>query len=179
MVKTRVANLYIHGLRSTREGDTVPTPMLAMSRVDVVEGRGIRQDTRYFRRADPGRERPRQVSLIDEGTIWRHEALFGSIDRSAIKAQIILEGDVFLPGLLDAVLAFEGGAELTVSFARKPCFAMDLITLGLREAMENGHQGALARVTRSGVISAGQKVQILPASEVLSRAQRDATGIQL
>jgi hypothetical protein len=169
-VKTSVANLYIHGLRSSQEGDTAPTPMLAMRQVEAVEGWGLRQDVRYFRPPDPGRERPRQVSLIDEGTIWRHEAVFGTIDRSAIKAQIILTGDVFLPDLLGAVLTFQGGAELTLCLFRKPCFAMDLIATGLREAMKDGNQGALARVTCSGVIAVGQEVRIVPATEVPSEA---------
>jgi hypothetical protein len=169
MAKTSVVNLFIHGPRSSREGDTEPTPMHAIQQVDAVEGCGLRQDERYFRRADPGRERPRQVSLIDEGTIWRHERFFGSIDRSLIKAQIILAGDVFLPDLLSAVLSFEGGAELTVSIHRQPCFAMDLIAFGLREAMQAGHQGALARVTKSGVIAVGQEVQISGQLSAVSR----------
>lgn len=138
--------------------------MLAMPRVDAVAGMGLRQDVRYFRPADPGRERPRQVSLIDEGTIRRHEAVFGPIDRAFIKAQIILAGDVFLPDLLGAVLSFEDGPELILSKYREPCFAMDLIAPGLREAMQGRQQGALARVTRGGVISLGQRVLVLSAT---------------
>lgn len=160
MLETSVVNLYIHGLRSSEAEDVAPTPMLSVPRVDAVEGRGLRQDTRYFRPADPGRERPRQVSLIDEGTIWRHERIFGPINRSLIKSQIILAGDIHLPDMLDAALRFEDGAELTLSIMRKPCFAMDLIYPGLREAMQNGMQGALARVTQSGSIAVGQRVRV-------------------
>lgn len=137
--------------------------MLAMPRVDAVAGMGLRQDRRYFHPADPGRERARQVSLIDEGTVWRHERVFGPIDRHAIKAQIILAGDLLLPDLLGAVLTIDDGAELTLSVPRRPCFAMDLIAPGLKQAMEGGQQGALAQVTRSGTIALGQRVLVRPA----------------
>jgi hypothetical protein len=159
-METRVVGLYVHGMRSSQPEDTAPTSMLAMPRVDAVEDMGLRQDERYFRRPDPGRNRLRQVSLIDEGTIWRHEAIFGPIDRALIKAQVILAGDVFLPDMLGAVLSFEDGAELTLAKYREPCFAMDLIAPGLRRAMQDRQQGALARVTRSGVISIGQRVLV-------------------
>ena len=165
MIDTTVANLFIHGMQSSRPEDTRPTPMLAMSRLEAVQDWGIKQDTRYFRPPDPGRERLRQVSLIDEGTIRRHEAIFGPIDRSLIKAQIVVAGDIFLPDLLDSVLVFEGGAELTLSKVREPCFAMDLIAAGLREAMRPRQQGVLARVTRSGIIHMGQKISLRGAEE--------------
>jgi hypothetical protein len=144
--------------------------MLAMPRVEAVEGLGLRQDRRYYRPADPDRERKRQVSLIDEGTIRRLERRFGPIDRSLIKAQIVLEGDVFLPGMLEAALIFDGGAELTITLARRPCFAMDLIKPGLREAMEADQQGALARVTRTGIIAVGDAVRILHPAAVTDSA---------
>lgn len=89
--------------------------------------------------------------------------MFGSIDRRFIKSQIVLAGEVFLPDLLGGILSFEDGAELTLSIYRKPCFAMDLISPGLRESMKDGHQGALARVTKSGLIQVGQSVRIYPA----------------
>jgi hypothetical protein len=157
---TRVVGLYVHSDRSSRPEDTTPMPMLAMPRVDAVTDRGIRQDRRYFRRPDPGRVRPRQVSLIDEGTILRHAERFGPIDRSLVKAQIILEGDVYLPDLLGSRLVFEDGPEFVLSLERDPCFAMDLIAFGLRQAMEGGQQGALARVTADGPIWVGQAVNI-------------------
>jgi hypothetical protein len=166
-VNTTVVGLYIHGARSTEPDDVRPTPMLAMPSVDAVEGLGLRQDIRYFRPGDPGRERSRQVSLIDEGTIWRHEAVFGPIDRAALKAQIILAGDVFLPGMLGAVLSFADGAELTLSIMRRPCYAMDLIAPGLKQAMQDGRQGAMARITASGAIRLGQRVTIHQAAEVV------------
>lgn len=158
VLETTVVALYIHGDRSSQPEDTKPTPMLSTHEVEAVEGKGLRQDLRYFRRGDPDRGRPRQVSLIDEGTIRRHEAVFGPIDRALVKSQVVLSGDLRMPDMLGATLAFEGGAEVTLSLPRKPCFAMDLIAPGLKEAMSDGNQGALARVTRTGVIRVGQRV---------------------
>jgi MOSC domain-containing protein YiiM len=40
---------------------------------------------------------------------------------------------------------------------------MDLIAQGLREAMQHGEQGALGKVTCSGVVSVGDRVTVTPA----------------
>lgn len=142
--------------------------MLAMPSLELVEHRGILQDARFFRPADPTRKR--QVSLIDEGTIGRHEALFGPINRAFIKSQVVLAGDVRLPDLLGAALVFESGAEIVLSVHREPCFAMNLIAPGLQQAMRDGEQGALGKVTRSGIIAVGDRVTIMPAEWDAERA---------
>jgi hypothetical protein len=167
-METRIVGLYIHGDISTRPEDRAPTPMLAMPSLDLVEHRGIKQDRRFFRPINPGRKR--QVSLIDEGTIHRHEAVFGPINRSFIKSQIILAGDLRLPDLLGSVLVFQTGAEITLAIGREPCYAMDLIAPGLRAAMEDGEQGALGKITRSGIISLGDRVSVMPAIWASERA---------
>jgi hypothetical protein len=167
---TKIAALYVHGPRSTRPEDTNPTAMIPIHSVEAVEGMGLREDTRYFRRPPDAHERKRQVSLIDEGTIWRLEQRFGPISREFIKAQIILEGEIFLPGLVGSVLQLDGGAELTVALERVPCYAMDLIAPGVRAAMEAGQQGALARVTASGRIGVGSPVRITDAAPALTEA---------
>jgi hypothetical protein len=166
-METRIVGLYIHGDISTRPEDASPTPMLAMPSLELVEHRGIRQDRRFFRPSNPARKR--QVSLIDEGTIARHEAVFGTINRAWIKSQVILEGDIHLPHLLGAVLTFECGAAIELTIAREPCYAMDLIAKGLQEAMKDGEQGALGRVIRSGRIAVGDRVTISPSSWLEAR----------
>lgn len=171
MIQTSVAALFIHGDRSSRPEDTAPTPMLSLTEVEAVDGCGLRQDRRYFTAGDPGRERVRQVSLIDEGTIQRHEAKFGPIPWNTIKAQIVLSGDVHLSDLVGATITFESGAELTISRHRDPCFAMDLIATGLREAMQNGEQGALARVTATGIIAVGMAATVVPAGAQVGAAR--------
>ncbi len=166
-METRIAALYIHGDISTRPEDMAPTPMLALPSLELVEHRGIRQDRRFFRPANPARKR--QVSLIDEGTINRHEEAFGPINRAFIKSQVILEGVLYLPELIGSVLVFDSGAEITLSIAREPCYAMDLIAPGLRAAMEEGEQGALGKVTHSGAISVGDRVTVMPAGWTVER----------
>lgn len=156
----QVVALFIHGDRPSRPEDDAPTPMLAMPEFDVIEGRGVRQDRRYCRPADPGRVRKRQLSVIDEGTIRRHEERFGPIGLALVKAQIVLSGDLFLPDLVGHTLIFADGAHVEISVARVPCFAMDFIYPGLKDAMEQGSQGAMAMVIRGGHLTRGQQVQV-------------------
>ena len=163
-MQTIVSHVYVHGPVGTRPDDTQPTPMRPLDSVEAVEGMGLRQDPRYFRRIVDGPERKRQVSLIDEGTITRLEQRFGPVPRDCIKAQIILGGDVFLPDLVDHTITFDSGAAITIAKYREPCYAMDLITDGLRTAMTDGQQGALGRVVTSGLIAVGMGVKISPIS---------------
>jgi hypothetical protein len=160
MHESRVAALFIHGDRSSRPEDGKPTPMLALDRFEVVQGQGIREDRRYFRHSDPGRDRKRQISLIDEGTILRHQEAFGEIAWNTIKAQIVLAGDVYLPGLVGNVLELENGSAIEISVMREPCFAMDFIREGLRDAMRQGNQGAMAKVLRGGWVNVGERIRI-------------------
>jgi hypothetical protein len=163
---TSVVALYLHGLRATMEGDTAPTPMITVAQVTALAGNGLAGDTRYLRatRRD-GRENLRQVSLIDEGTLARHAARFGAFPWEYVKSQIVLAGDLRLPDQLGWRLVFgegEAAAVLQLTIRRDPCGAMDLIVPGLREAMELGEQGALARVLQGGLIAVGQQVLLLP-----------------
>ena len=170
IVHTTIVALYVHGERSSRPEDTEPTPMLSIERAESVPERGIRQDRRFFRPADPGRVRKRQVSLIDEGTIRRHEARFGPFDWRFVKSQIVLSGDVRLSEMIGAVIEFDGGPEMVIALEREPCYAMDLIAPGLKNAMEDGEQGVLAMVTRGGELYRGQSVTIrLPAKDTAPR----------
>jgi hypothetical protein len=163
---TTVRALFLHGPRPSREGDTAPTPMIAVQKTEAVTGTGLRGDTRYFTATRRnGQENLRQVSLIDEGTLARHAARFGSVPWEEVKSQIVLAGDLRLPDLLGRRLIFgegEDAAILELTIRRNPCFAMDLIAPGLRTAMMSGQQGALARVVRGGPIRIGQKVIVLP-----------------
>ena len=164
MLATTVRALYLHGPRASVEGDIAPTPMIAVAEVEAVDGKGLAGARRHLRatRRD-GKENPRQVSLIDEATLERHAARFGSFPWEFVKSQIVLEGAVDLPSLLGHRIVFGEGEDavlLELTIRRDPCFAMDLIVPGLREAMKGGAQGALARVLRGGMIRMGQQVTI-------------------
>jgi hypothetical protein len=165
-ITTSVVALYLHGPRPTREGDTAPTPMITVAQVEAVAGKGLAGDTRYLRatRRD-GRENLRQVSLIDEGTLAWHAARFGAFLWEYVKSQIVLAGDVRLPDRLGWRLVFgvgDAASVLQLTIRRDPCGAMDLIVPGLREAMQHGEEGALARVLQGGLIAVGQQVLLLP-----------------
>ncbi|HWE61497.1 MAG TPA: hypothetical protein VHB98_07285 [Chloroflexota bacterium] len=162
LITTQVCALFLHGPSPTRQGDSKPTPMIAVSHVEAVAGKGLRGDRRYLHatRRD-GKENLRQVSLIDEATLRRHEAQFGPVPWELVKSQIVLAGAVPLCDLLGRSLVFgdgDAGAILQLTIERRPCFAMDLIASGLRAAMEHGAQGALARVVRGGLIAVGQTI---------------------
>lgn len=159
-MQTTVTELFVHGPRSTQPQDVAPSPMVSVDKVEAVEGMGLREDSRYFRPAVDGTDRKRQVCLIDEATIERLERRFGPIPHDCIKAQIILSGEVFLPDMIENVLTFESGAALRIAKLRDPCYAMDLIVKGLKEAMANGQQGGLARVVTSGQIRVGDSITI-------------------
>jgi hypothetical protein len=164
-ITTTVTALYLHGPRQTMPGDVAPTPMIAIQEVAALAGVGLQGEaTRHLRdRLPDGRESKRQVSLIDEATLARHYERFGDFPEEFVKAQVVLAGDVHLPDLLDRELMFgesEDAAILQLTIRRDPCEAMDLITSGLREAMKNGEQGALARVVRGGRIAVGQTVTV-------------------
>ncbi len=163
-VTTILRALYLHGPRATLDGDTEPTPMFAADGVEAIAGVGLRGAERHMRKPGPtGKESKRQVSLIDEATVARHRARFGDFPMEWVKSQLVLAGDVRLPDLLGREVVIGEGDDavvLELTIKREPCEAMDLIAPGLREAMKDGEQGALARVVRGGWIEAGQKVTI-------------------
>ena len=166
VLTTSVRALFLHGPVGHGLHDAAPIPMIAVQSVEAVAGRGLRGDTRFFKPARRGGgESLRQVSLIDEGTMTRHEARFGALPWDAIKAQIFLAGDLRLADLLGSTLVFGEGdaaAVLELTIQRQPCEAMEVIAPGLREAMKDGEQGALARVVRGGLLTVGQQVVVHP-----------------
>jgi hypothetical protein len=161
---TTVVALFLHGPRASMPGDSEPTPMIAVQEVDAVAAVGLQgEPPRHVRHQPDGRESKRQVSLIDEGTLKRHHERFGQFPVEFVKSQVVLAGDVPLPALLGRALVFGTGddaAILELTIRRDPCEEMELIAPGLREAMKNGEQGALARVVRGGRIAIGQTVTV-------------------
>jgi hypothetical protein len=160
-----VLALFVHGPRQTMPGDTEPTPMIGVPEVEALAGLGLQgEPPRHLRRLADGRESKRQVSLIDEGTLRRHRRQFGEFPLAVVKSQVVLEGDLYLPDLLGRLIVFgeaPGAAVLELTIRRDPCEAMDLIASGLRRAMQDGEQGALARVVCGGRIVVGQTVKVL------------------
>jgi len=150
-----VASLHIHPASASNL-------MCEASELTLVEGKGIAEDKRYFnRRSQTGEPTVRQVSLIEREQIVAHadQLDLPSIAPGMVRANIETTG-VRLCDWIDRAVEI-GGAALLIKEARTPCLKMDAIALGLRQEMENGRQGVLAQVTRSGKVRVGDSIRLL------------------
>ena len=151
----RVASLHLH---PTESG----APLVTIESVELVAGRGIRDDSRYFGRLsrETGQPTRRQVTLIEREQIAEHAAAFSleGIPPGVVRSNIETEG-VNLIALLGRQIQI-GDAILLIHTPRDPCEQMDAICPGLRERMLNSRQGVLAEVVRSGSIRCGDAVLI-------------------
>jgi MOSC domain-containing protein YiiM len=152
----RVASLHLHP----------PEPGAPLQNIDVievVEGKGIRNDTRYFGRLNRSTGQPsrRQVSLIEREQVASHAAALGreSIAPGAVRANIETLGVNLLAWVGRQVQV--GEAILFLYEPRMPCEKMDAVCPGLRELMKNNQQGVLAQVLRSGMIREGDSISVL------------------
>jgi MOSC domain-containing protein YiiM len=149
----RVASLHLH---PPEPG----APLHAVEAVEVVEGRGISGDTRYFGRLsrDTGQPTRRQVTLIEREQIAEHAVALGlrSIAPGAVRSNIETTG-INLIALLGLEIAI-GEAVLRLYAPRDPCAKMDAICQGLRARMMNQRQGVLAEVVRSGNVRVGDRI---------------------
>lgn len=164
VITTSVRALFLHGPRPSEPSDSAPTPMIAVARTMALTELGLEGDDRYLNATRKnGSENLRQVSLIDEGTLARLIARFGPFRLEFVKSQIVLAGEIRLSDYLGHRIRFgagEGAANLELTIHRQPCYAMDLIRPGLKAAMADGEQGALARVLRGGPIEVGMPVTV-------------------
>ena len=151
----RVASLHLH---PTEPG----TPLLAVEVVEVVAGRGVQGDTRYFGRLsrDTGQPTRRQVSLIEREQITEHAVALGlpAIPAGKVRSNIETTG-IGLVSLLGREVEI-GDAVLRFYAPRDPCAKMDAICQGLRVLMMNNRQGVLAEVIRSGTIRVGDPIRL-------------------
>ena len=149
----RVASLHLH---SAEPG----APLQPIEAVEVVVGRGIQGDSRYFGRLsrDTGEPSRRQVTLIEREQISEHAVALGlpSIAPGAVRSNIETTG-INLLSLLNREVEI-GSALLRFYAPRDPCAKMDAICQGLRALMLNSRQGVLAEVLRSGTIRVGDSI---------------------
>jgi MOSC domain-containing protein YiiM len=148
-----VVSLHLHPAESG-------APLQAVESVEVVEGKGITGDTRYFGRLsrDTGQPTRRQVTLIEREQIAEHAVALGltSIAPGAVRSNIETSG-INLIALLGRQIEI-GEAVLRLYAPRDPCAKMDALCQGLRERMMNQRQGVLAEVLRPGKIRAGDRI---------------------
>ena len=133
--------------------------MQLMQSIQLVTGKGIAEDARFFGRVNrAGEASKRQISLIEREQLAEHAAVLGlkeiapgqaraNIETTGIKLQEFVGKQVQIG---DAVLLFY--------IARTPCQKMDRICQGLRELMGNGRQGVMAQVIRSGTVRIGDAI---------------------
>ena len=150
----RVASLHLHPAEPS-------TPLQAVEAVEVIAGRGVQDDTRYFGRLsrDTGQPTRRQVTLIEREQIAEHAAALRlpSIPPGVVRSNIETMG-INLISLLGHEVEI-GGALLLFYAPRDPCAKMDAICQGLRALMMNSRQGVLAEVLRSGTIRVGDPIR--------------------
>ena len=159
----RVASLHLH---PPAPGD----PLTPVEFIDVETNQGIAGEPRYFNRISRSTGKPsrRNVSLINREQIAGHAAALGieSIPPGAVRANIETAG-VDLVSLVGQHIQI-GDAVLFLFEPRRPCGKMDAVCAGLRERMENGRQGVVARVALSGRIRVGDSISLagLPAANL-------------
>jgi MOSC domain-containing protein YiiM len=146
----RVASLHLH----PREPGE---PFVSVEALTLVAEKGIAEDERYFDRVSSRTGQPsrRQVSVIAREQIAEHAVTLGleSIAPGAVRSNIETRG-IDLSAFVGQEIEI-GEAALFVYALRTPCPKMDAICPGLRALMENGHQGVVAQVIRSGRIRVG------------------------
>jgi len=148
----KIASLHLHSVVS---GEALN----AVNEVQVVEGKGILGEPRFFgRNGRDGQPSKRQVSLIEREQLDAHAATFGlaEISPGTIRSNIETSG-VELGALLDRRVRI-GDAVLHIYEARTGCEKMDRICNGLREASGGGKLGVLAQVVKSGNIRVGDEI---------------------
>jgi MOSC domain-containing protein YiiM len=136
-------------------------PLQAVESVEVVEGKGVAGDARYFGRLsrDTGQPSRRQVSLIEREQITEHATALGlpAIAPGAVRSNIETAG-INLIALLGREIVI-GEAVLRLYAPREPCAKMDAICQGLRARMMDRRQGVLAEVVRGGKVCVGDAIR--------------------
>jgi MOSC domain-containing protein YiiM len=143
----RVVSLHLHPTEPA-------TPLQSVDEINVVAGKGILGEPRYFGKISrhTGKPSRRQVTLIEREQIAEHAAALGleTIPPGAVRANIETEGIDLVKHLGKKIKI--GEAVLFLYEGRTPCGQMDAICTGLRALMENNRQGVLAEVVQSGII---------------------------
>ncbi len=154
-----VASLHVHPSDPSE-------PLRVMECLNLVAGKGILEDGRYFGRTNTRTGQPnlRQVTLIEREQIAEHAAALGlpGLPPGAVRSNIETTG-VDLQSLVGQEVEV-GQARLRFHAPRTPCAKMDALCSGLRELMLNHRQGVVAEVVHSGAIRVGDPIRRCGAS---------------
>jgi MOSC domain-containing protein YiiM len=163
-----VASLHIHP-------QVAGEPLIEIREFNLVAEKGIAENKRYFGRVNYGKPSKRQVTLIEREVIDQHATALGAhFDPGQVRSNIETTG-IDLIALIGQEVQI-GEAILIFVEPRTPCHKMDALAPGLRALMENGRQGVIARVSKSGRIRPGDSIQPIPASAPMSHSQPPATA---
>ena len=152
----RVASLHLH--------PATPGALLqSTAGVQLIAGKGIEGDTRYFGRLSRSTGQPtsRQVTLMEREQIADHAVALGmdSIAPGLVRANIETTG-IDLVSLVGQEVEI-GETVLFLNAPRDPCEKMDAICQGLRERMLPNRQGVVAEVRRSGKVRVGDEIRVV------------------
>jgi MOSC domain-containing protein YiiM len=140
------------------------TPLQSVDAIEVITGKGISGDTRYFERRNQttGEASRRHISLIEREQVAEHAAALGleKIRPGAVRANIETTG-INLVTLVGKHVEV-GEALLHFYEPRTGCKKMDAVCTGLRELTANNRLGVMAEIVRSGKIRVGDSIQPAP-----------------
>lgn len=129
--------------------------MVPVDSMQLEARKGIVEDTRFFGKSK------RQVTLIEREQLEAHAIALGLKDIAPGQARSNIEtSDIDLHALLGRQVQV-GEAVLLFYEDRTPCYKMDAVCQGLRQLMEDGKQGVLAQVVKSGKIKVGDTIRPL------------------
>jgi len=165
-----VASLHLHSKEKNQKKN--PQQMVTTDAMDLVAGKGILGNTRYFdtKNKRSGQPNRNHVSLITREEIQEHASeLDVSLDQAGlVRSNIELKGIHPLSDLVDKYIQIGESAMLLVYKLRVPCWQMDALCKGLQKNMRNGRQGIIAEVVRSGHIRVGDVVKEMPKEETVA-----------
>ena len=151
----RVASLHLHPVDPG-------APLHPVESIELVEAKGIIDDSRYFGRVQrlTGSPTHRQVSLIEREQLAEHAAALGldAIPPGAARSNVETT-NINLVSLVGREVEI-GEAVLFLHSPRDPCEKMDAVCQGLRTRMMNQRQGVLAQVVRSGKVRVGDAIRV-------------------
>ena len=157
MARGKVVSLHIH---PTESG----APLLSVDSFKVVENKGIQGNGRMFDRISKrtGKPTKRQVSLIEREQLAEHAQVMGhpGFAPGGVRSNIETIG-IHLTDHIGKQVQI-GDSTLFLYELRTPCQKMDDLVPGLRRRMENGCQGVMAQVVKSGEIHLGDEITPLP-----------------
>jgi MOSC domain-containing protein YiiM len=154
-----VASLHLHPPEAGQ-------PLLPAGEFNLVTDKGIQENKRYFGRKNrAGQPSKRQVTLIEREILQAHTAALGIADLDPGQARSNIETiGIDLISLIGQHVQV-GEAILRFIEPRTPCHKMDALAPGLRALMENGRQGVIATVIKSGRVRPGDSIKpVLPQS---------------